>query len=95
MAIVSFSLAWTDSLTFDEVAHISAGYTYAKAHDYRLNPEHPPLLKVLSGIAILPLRPNFDWNANFWTTSNNGEYGQWDAGRHLLHQANNNTDWLA
>jgi len=95
MAVVSFSLAWTDSLTFDEVAHIPAGYTYAKAHDYRLNPEHPPLLKVLSGIAVLPLRPNFDWNADFWTTSNNyGEYGQWDAGRYLLHQAGNDTDWL-
>lgn len=95
MATISFSLAWTDSLTFDEVAHIPAGYTYAKAHDYRLNPEHPPILKVLSGIAILPLRPNFDWNADFWTTSNNyGEYGQWDAGRHLLHQAGNNTDWI-
>jgi len=57
MATISFSLAWNDSLTFDEVAHIPAGYTYAKAHDYRLNPEHPPILKVLSGIAILPLQP--------------------------------------
>ena len=95
MAVVSFSLAWTDSLTFDEVAHIPAGYTYVKAHDYRLNPEHPPLLKVLSGIAILPLRPNFDWNADFWTTPNNyGEYGQWAAGKYLLHQSGNNTDWL-
>ncbi len=95
MAVVSFSLAWTDSLTFDEVAHIPAGYSYALKHDYRLNPEHPPLLKVLSGIAILPLHPNFDWNSGFWTTPNEyGEYGQWAAGRHLLHQMNNNTDWI-
>ncbi|XLQ20478.1 MAG: ArnT family glycosyltransferase [Candidatus Moraniibacteriota bacterium] len=95
MAIVSFSLAWTDSLTFDEVAHIPAGYSYAAKHDYRLNPEHPPLLKALSGIAILPLQPNFDWSADFWTTANNyGEYGQWAAGRHLLHQANNNVDLI-
>lgn len=95
MATVSLSLAWSDSLTFDEVAHIPAGYSYVAKHDYRLNPEHPPVLKMLSGIAILPLQPNFDWTQNFWTTSNNyGEYGQWDAGRHLLHQSDNNTDLL-
>ncbi len=95
MAIVSFTLAWTDSLTFDEVAHIPAGYSYVAKHDYRLNPEHPPMLKILSGIAILPLRPNFDWTQDFWTTPNNhGEYGQWEAGRHLLHQANNNVDLI-
>ncbi len=95
IAIVSISLAWNDSLTFDEIAHIPAAYTYIKAHDYRLNPEHPPLLKILSGLAILPLNISFDWNANFWTNINNyGEYGQWDAGRYLLHQAGNNTDWI-
>jgi hypothetical protein len=95
MGIVSFSLAWSDSLIFDEIAHIPAGYSYAVKHDYRLNPEHPPILKTLSGLAILPLQPNFDWTSDFWTTYNNyGEYDQWAAGRHLLHQINNNTDWL-
>lgn len=95
MASISFSLAWNDSLTFDEVAHIPAGYSYVVKHDYRLNPEHPPLLKVLSGIAILPLRPHFDTSQDFWTTADSGgEFGQWTAGRYLLHQAGNNTDWL-
>lgn len=92
---ISFSLAWNDSLTFDEVAHIPSGYSYITTHDYRLNPEHPPLLKILSGLAILPLHPHFDTTQKFWTTPNDlGEYGQWDAGRYLLHQTSNNTDWL-
>lgn len=95
MATVSFSLAWNDSLTFDEVAHIPAGYSYVAHHDYRLNPEHPPLLKVLSGIAVAPLAPNFDITQDFWTVANQfGEYGQWDAGRHILHYADNPTDWI-
>ena len=95
MAIASFSLAWNDSLTFDEVAHIPAGYSYVTQGDYRLNPEHPPLLKVLSGLFITPLQPAFDITQEFWTTANEyGEYGQWEAGRHLLHHAGNNTDWL-
>ena len=95
MATVSFKLAWDDSLTFDEVAHIPSGYSYVKFHDYRLNPEHPPLLKTLSGLAMLPLHPNFDTAKDFWTTLNNyGEYDQWAAGRYFLHRAGNDTDKL-
>jgi hypothetical protein len=96
MAISSFSLAWNDSLTFDEVAHIPAGYSYVTLHDYRLNPEHPPLLKVLSGLFLLPLDLTFDvYDKEFWTeTYNTGEYGQWEAGRYLLHHAGNNTDLI-
>ena len=45
--------AFHDSGTMDELAHIPAGYGYAKYQDFRLNPEHPPLLKLLS-ILLLP-----------------------------------------
>ena len=41
-----------DSATFDETAHIPAGYTYLDRGDFRLNPEHPPLAKAW---AALPL----------------------------------------
>ena len=34
-----------ESLTFDELAHIAAGFGYLKEQDYRLNAEHPPLIK--------------------------------------------------
>jgi len=94
-AAVSLRLAWTDGLTFDEVAHIPAGYSYVTHGDYRLNPEHPPVLKALAGLALLPLHPTFDVTQDFWTTADaNGEYGQWAAGRHLLHEAGNDTDML-
>lgn len=95
MGMISLSLAWNDALTFDEVAHIPAGYSYVALHDYRLNPEHPPLLKLLSGMMILPLKPHFDTSQDFWNnTHGSGEYGQWEAGRHLLHHAGNPTDML-
>jgi hypothetical protein len=41
-----------ESATFDETAHLAAGYTYLDRADFRLNPEHPPLFK---GWAALPL----------------------------------------
>jgi 4-amino-4-deoxy-L-arabinose transferase-like glycosyltransferase len=48
-----------ESLTFDEDNHIFAGYMMEKSGDYGLNPEHPPLVKLL---AVLPLL-----GQNLWT----------------------------
>src|ERR1700733_8971785 len=41
-----------ESLTFDEADHIFAGYMMWHTGDYGLNPEHPPLVKL---VATLPL----------------------------------------
>ncbi len=41
------------SATTDEPFHILAGYRYWQCGDYGINPEHPPLLKLL---AALPIR---------------------------------------
>jgi hypothetical protein len=41
-----------DSVTFDETAHLPAGFSYLDRHDFRMNPEHPPLSKAW---AALPL----------------------------------------
>jgi len=57
-----------DSATFDETAHLPAGFTYLDRGDFRLNPEHPPLAKAW---AALPLwlgglaRP--DYASPYWT----------------------------
>ncbi len=96
LLIVSVKLANDDSLTFDEVAHILAGYSYVSEFDYRLNPEHPPLVKVLSGIPLLFLHLNFETTQELWNEVNQwGEYKQWQAGHHLLHEAGNNVDQIA
>jgi 4-amino-4-deoxy-L-arabinose transferase-like glycosyltransferase len=43
------------SLTWDEDDHIFAGYMSWKTADFGLNPEHPPLVKLLATIPLLPL----------------------------------------
>jgi len=58
-SVISF--ARNASATFDEIAHLSAGYAYLHWNDYRLNPEHPPLAKDL---AALPLLWRTNWPAN-------------------------------
>jgi len=52
----------TSSPTSDETSHLVAGYSYLIAHDYRLNPEHPPLLKELAALPLLTMRI---WPARF------------------------------
>ena len=46
--VISFSR--NSAATYDEPVHLSAGYTYWRWHDYRLNPEHPPLIKKLAAL---------------------------------------------
>lgn len=41
------------SLTWDEPSYISAGYTYLKWNDFRLNPSHPPLMQDLEALPLL------------------------------------------
>jgi hypothetical protein len=44
-----------ESLTWDEGDHIFAGYMSWKTHDFGLNPEHPPLMKMLGTAPLLNL----------------------------------------
>jgi hypothetical protein len=46
------------SLTWDEGDHIFAGYESWKTHDFGLNPEHPPMVKLLATLPLLPLHLN-------------------------------------
>lgn len=94
---VSLLNAKNDSATFDEVAHIPAGYSYITQHDMRLNPEHPPLLKDLIGIPLSFLNLNFDTNNQFWSGEGLNRIwddGQWEAGKYLLYGAGNNPEQI-
>ena len=48
------------SATFDETTHLPSGYSYLATGDFRLNPQHPPLIKLLSALPLLPLRPEME-----------------------------------
>ena len=41
-----------DSFTIDEAYHIASGVSYVRYQDFRLNPEHPPLVKLWVGSVI-------------------------------------------
>ena len=94
ICLASFSLMFwasrTDSAIDDELAHIPAGYGYVHNFDYRLNPEHPPLVKALAMLPVLFLNPTFPTNAtSAWQTEINGE---WDQGYQFLYGVGNNAN---
>ncbi len=52
-AIVRSALATRlDGFTIDEAYHIAAGVSYVRYADFRINPEHPPLVKLWVGSFI-------------------------------------------
>ncbi len=56
------------SLSWDEGDHIFAGYMSLKKADFGINPEHPPLVKGLAAIPLLPMHlkvPDSKGNAYF------------------------------
>jgi hypothetical protein len=55
---LSLSATLEKSPTSDEGFHLVAGYSYLKWRDFRLNPEHPPLTKVLAALPLLALDIN-------------------------------------
>ena len=47
-----------ETQTWDEACHIFAGYRYWTRGDFSMNPEHPPLVKLLATLPLLPLHLN-------------------------------------
>ncbi|MEX2090575.1 MAG: glycosyltransferase family 39 protein [Candidatus Paceibacterota bacterium] len=87
-SILAYTSVWNDSPIVDEIPHIGAGYSYVVKNDFRLNPEHPPLVKDLAGLALLTLELNQSaFNTRFWKTDING---QWEFGRNLIFNSGNN-----
>jgi hypothetical protein len=73
----------SSSATFDEGTHLPAGYTHLVLGDHRLNPEQPPLVKLLAAAPLLAVRPQLRADARAWA-----EARQWEFGRSFLYRWN-------
>jgi Dolichyl-phosphate-mannose-protein mannosyltransferase len=64
---------WNDSATFDETPHLAAGVSYIERGDFRMNPEHPPLAKVIAAVPLVALsRTGADYGSAAWTGQDAG-----------------------
>jgi len=99
MAILAGGAALRESVTIDEVAHIGAGLSYVQKLDLRLNEEHPPLAKALTGISLALGGTRADYSHVSWTASRKflpGAFlGEWVFGEWVLEHWNNPVKTLA
>lgn len=81
-AVTAWCSGLNKSAAVDEVPHIGAGLAILARGDFRMNPEHPPLVKVLAALPVyLFARP--DLKVHFgdgkilgsWLDSSQNEYG--------------------
>ncbi|HEX6738681.1 MAG TPA: glycosyltransferase family 39 protein [Vicinamibacteria bacterium] len=71
------------SATFDECAHLPAAYTHLALQDYRLSPDHPPLVKHLAALPLLLGGARFDRDDPMFA-----QRRQWELGRRFLYRWN-------
>ena len=89
--LVMFTASLQESAIMDELAHIPAGYGYVKFLDYRLNPEHPPLVKMIAALPLVFIHLNFPTDKAAWKNDING---QWAVGTQFLYESGNNADQI-
>jgi len=64
------------SATSDEVPHLAAGYSYLETGDFRLNYEHPPLVKTVAALPLLALHPDFNRGDPTWVRADEWAFGE-------------------
>jgi 4-amino-4-deoxy-L-arabinose transferase-like glycosyltransferase len=85
---ISLNLITHESVTTDEEAHIPAAYSYVMYGNFSLNPEHPPLAKLIAGVGFIDSHYNYPTNL----LNQHNEVGQreWQVGNAFLYQSGNN-----
>ena len=69
------SSALGETQTWDEGIHLAAGYAYWTRGDFRWNPEHPPLAKLISALPLILLRPELPVHGSAWTRRDETQMG--------------------
>src|SRR5437879_4614939 len=63
------------SATSDEPLHLAAGYSYWQTRDFRINPEHPPLAKLMAALPLLAIKPTLDTSSDDWKNASENRLG--------------------
>src|SRR5579872_2860277 len=75
MACAQVASIRLESQTFDEGTHLAAGLSYWKTGDYRMNPEHPPLPKLLCAVPLLFMNVRLPFEYPSWSQGNELDFG--------------------
>jgi len=81
----------SDSAIIEEPINIAAGYSHLRYLDYRLNPEQPPLAKIIAALPLVFKNYIYPKNDELWT---DGINQQWQLGQKFLYESGNNADGI-
>ncbi len=90
LVLVFFLQVFTESRskspTFDEPAHIGAGLSYLKTGDFKVNLQHPPLLKEIAALPLLLIGARFPISPQAWATIDDtpDPFLQWQLGHDVI-----------
>src|SRR4029079_9335971 len=73
---------WNSSPTFDEVSHLPAGLALVATGRDRLNPEHPPLVQELAGLAAARVHPRLPLDGSVYARGD-----EWRFGREVIYHS--------
>lgn len=84
LLLIQLLLLVTSSLdenqTIDEGVHLAAGFSYWKTSDFRMNPEHPPLAKLIASVPLLFTRIHLPTDHPSWSAPD-----EWAFARQFLY----------
>jgi 4-amino-4-deoxy-L-arabinose transferase-like glycosyltransferase len=88
-AALAISSLRGDSATFDEPAHLSAAWSHLALGDYRMSPDHPPLVKYVAALPLLFMDVKMPPQDPAWELRRTHEFGRrllfrWNDGQRLL-----------
>ena len=72
--IVMVLVVKRESVTMDQVIHITAGVSYLQQHEERLNLEHPPLEKILAAFPLAIAGTKQDYELVAWQSPDEGNF---------------------
>jgi 4-amino-4-deoxy-L-arabinose transferase-like glycosyltransferase len=76
MGLRQIHTARQDTQTWDEGLHIASGYSSLTLGDHRLDPEHPPLARMMLAAPILGMRLRFDTSQPAFQSADSVEMGR-------------------
>lgn len=78
VACAGLYLAHRDAMTRDEGIHIASAYLAIERHEFRFDPEHPYLFKILTALPLLPLGlHNPPDDKKLWESAKPINYDSW------------------
>ncbi len=87
--LLSLPGIFAESPTYDEPYHLAAGYTSLVRRDFRLGPDHPPLLRMIAALPLVVQRVRWPADESLWASADAACFAH-----ALFYQSGNDPDRL-